>query len=189
MPFNKEAKFYNLFHAGKDYASEARAIRISFPDAKSILEIGAGTGKLTRELIKLGFKVTVIEPSKEMLSQWRNKDVPRIYKKIEDLDIKTFKKNKFDVVIALYDVLNYVHPFELVEQWVKMKRWGKQMMWEMWPAREGVKLFTHKKASGWHRFRFGIEFRGRVHLWFVYTGKGFFIEKHTLYLHGPNSMF
>ena len=39
------------------------------PDARDVVDLGAGTGKLTRELDALGLQVTAVDPSSEMLEQ------------------------------------------------------------------------------------------------------------------------
>ena len=40
-------------------------------DARRVVDLGAGTGKLTRQLAGLGIEVTAVEPSREMLAQLR----------------------------------------------------------------------------------------------------------------------
>lgn len=182
MPFKAEASLYNLFHQDKNYAEEAILLRKKYKKALTVLEIGAGTGNLTKQLIKQGFIVTVIEPSLEMLKQWKCKGVKRFNSKLEDIPSDTFKKNQFDIVIAHYDVLNYI-PREYQQGCVEMLlHWGKKFDWEVWPAKLGVKFFTYKHAGNWHRFRFGIEINNTAHLLFIYLGPGIKVEKHTLYL-------
>ena len=78
MGFGNEAKYYDLFHQDKNYEEEAQAIKKKFPRVKTILEIGCGTGNLTVELEKLGFKVTGIEPSSSMLYFFK-RDLDDIY--------------------------------------------------------------------------------------------------------------
>lgn len=40
-------------------------------DARRVVDLGAGTGKLTRELAALGYDVLAVEPSREMVEQLR----------------------------------------------------------------------------------------------------------------------
>ena len=181
MSFKKEATLYNLFHSDKNYRKEAKELRKKYPDAKTLLEIGAGTGLLTKELVKLGFKVTCIEPSSEMLALWSIKGVERINAKLEDVPLKRFKRNQFDLLVAHYDVLNYIDNDCFGEQARKLLRWAENYSTEVWSG-TSVKPFTYKFKKGWHRVRLGFRVGTKVHLWFIYFGKGFLVEKHTLYL-------
>lgn len=181
MPFKAEAGLYNLFHSDKSYSKEALLLKKKYPEAKTILEIGAGTGLLTKQLVKLGFRVTVIEPSLSMLQTWSIPGVERLKSKLEDIPEKRFKAKNFDLVVAHYDVLNYINHEDLQTQKFKLERWGKDVSIEMWSG-NSVKFFTHKKAKGWHRVRIGFEWKWKAHLWYIYWGKGFVVEKHTLYL-------
>lgn len=188
MSFTSESSVYDLFHEDKDYAAEARAIKKRYKKAKTILEVGAGTGLLTKELLNLGFKVTVIEPSAEMVYEMWNNLEPRhrnskcYLSTIEEIPIGTFEKEQFDLVLAHYDVINYVKHEDQEFQTYKLTHWGKKVSIERWDPRMGVKFLTHKKVDGWHRFRIGLKIRKTAHLWFIYLGKGLVVEKHTLYL-------
>jgi SAM-dependent methyltransferase len=55
-----------------DYPEEAlrwAAGRLELADGARVLDVGAGTGKLTRGLVKLGFDVVAVEPGGPMLAQ------------------------------------------------------------------------------------------------------------------------
>jgi SAM-dependent methyltransferase len=57
-----------------DYPAEAllwAAERLSLDDGVRVLDIGAGTGKLARGLVALGFDVVAVEPGGRMLEQLR----------------------------------------------------------------------------------------------------------------------
>jgi len=58
-----------------DYPEEAvrwAADRIGLSGGARILDVGAGTGKLTRGLVALGFEVVAVEPGAPMLEQLRH---------------------------------------------------------------------------------------------------------------------
>jgi len=61
-----------LLRRDKDYAAEAeyvaRLIRSSVPTARTILELGSGTGRHGRLLAAMGFDVHGIERSAEMVA-------------------------------------------------------------------------------------------------------------------------
>src|SRR2546423_7275732 len=61
-----------------EYPEEAlrwAAEQLGLAPAARVLDVGAGTGKLTRGLVALGFEVVAVEPGKPMLEQLR-KEVP-----------------------------------------------------------------------------------------------------------------
>lgn len=182
MSFKRESALYNLFHSDRDYKSQAKKLRDKYPLAKTVLEIGAGTGLLTKELVKQGFVVTIIEPSKEMLANWRCSSVKRYNSKLEDLPANTFKKGQFDLVLALYDVFNYIPVEEYYDAVTKAIDWGKSIEDEIWDKSMGVKFLTFKRRGGWRRLRIGVRWGRIAHLWFIYFGKGIFVEKHKMYL-------
>lgn len=96
----KEILFSNSIHSG------------------NILEIGAGTGNLTRELAKLNnFNILAIDNSVEMMkhaiekiSEFENVDY--LY---HDMFEFNYKMYGFDAVISLLDVMNYVTEIEDLE--------------------------------------------------------------------------
>lgn len=182
MPFTREAVLYDLFHKDKNYLKEAREIKKRYPDAVTILEIGAGTGKLTEQLVKLGFSVVAIEPSVDMVDNFNVKNVSVVSKKLEDIPIGLYKKKKFDLVLAHYDVFNYIPHQKHEECMLKILKWGKNFDLQRWDPSKGVTFFTIKKVPGWVRIRIGLKWKMTAHLWYFYLGKNFFVEKHTMYL-------
>jgi len=188
MSFTKEAVYYDIFHTDKNYRKEAKAIRKQYPDAKTVLEIGSGTGALTGELKRCGFIVDCIEPSKEMVENNTAKPRTIIVAKIEDIveewdqvPESTFEK-KYDLVLAMYDVLNYVphNKYEMVIG--KLKEWGTYLVTEMWSF-DGVKPIQFRRFGKYWRLRLGFKLRNTVHLWYIFGGASLVVEKHTLYIH------
>jgi SAM-dependent methyltransferase len=64
-----------------------------------ILELGAGTGKFTRQLVSLGADVTAIEPIEAMLSRLRT-EVPRARAYHGTAEAQPFGDASFDVAVA-----------------------------------------------------------------------------------------
>jgi SAM-dependent methyltransferase len=182
MAFTTEAKYYNKFHKDKDYQKQAEHLREIYPDAKYVLEVGCGTGLMTRELQKQGFKVIGIEPNKEMLKMWRAKSTKVIQKKIESVGFCEFLPKQFDLVLALYDVLNYVPHDWYGEVMYNLRSWGKKLIYEDWRGNK-VDLVRVKKVNGIIRLRIAIKHNQKVSIWYIYLAKKPIIEKHTLYLH------
>jgi len=57
----------------KDYCEKKSLESLLNPPPGSILEIGAGTGRITRFLVQRGYKVTPTEPSGKMLIEYKKK--------------------------------------------------------------------------------------------------------------------
>ncbi len=116
--FGAYSKYYNLLYKDKDYAGEVRYIQGLIqkytPDAGSILDLGCGTGWHDFEFAKLGYQVTGIDISEEMLAVANS----RLSSSIADHskgsssfflgDIRTIRINQiFDVVVSLFHVMSY----------------------------------------------------------------------------------
>ncbi|MFJ7964131.1 class I SAM-dependent methyltransferase [Streptomyces sp. NPDC096324] len=73
--------------------TEPDIITAAVPAAAQILELGSGVGRMTHPLLELGFAVTAVDESAEMLEHVRG--ARRIRSSIEDLDLG----ETFDVVL------------------------------------------------------------------------------------------
>ncbi|MET7983389.1 MULTISPECIES: class I SAM-dependent methyltransferase [unclassified Streptomyces] len=73
--------------------TEADVITAAVPAAANILELGSGVGRMTHPLLELGFAVTAVDESEDMLEHVRG--ARRIRSSIEDLDLG----ETFDVVL------------------------------------------------------------------------------------------
>jgi SAM-dependent methyltransferase len=111
--FGDYARYYDLLYREKDYARESAyvdaLIRQHRPGAASILNLGCGSGKHDGELAALGYAVTGVDVSEEML------DTARLTAKGNDRlsyvhgDVRTVRLNKtFDVVVSLFHVMSYL---------------------------------------------------------------------------------
>ncbi len=114
-PFGRYAKYYNLLYRDKDYSAEADyiegLIKKHVPGAKSILDLGCGTGRHDLLLAEKGFSIMGVDLSEEMLSaansqlQGRStlRDVNFLCGNIQSVRIG----RTFDVVLSLFHVMSY----------------------------------------------------------------------------------
>ncbi|MCK4650930.1 class I SAM-dependent methyltransferase [Candidatus Babeliales bacterium] len=114
--FENYAAYYDLLYQDKNYESEAnyidKLIQKYFLNAKSIFELGCGTGKHAMFLAKKGYFVHGVDFSNKMISFAKN-----IVEEHKDLvgklnfsygDIRSVCLNKkFDIVISLFHVVSY----------------------------------------------------------------------------------
>jgi SAM-dependent methyltransferase len=123
--FQKYSAFYDLLYRDKDYAAEAdyvaRLIRQWVPRARTILELGSGTGRHGRLLAAIGFEVHGIERSPEMVSLAQMGSNPQSNGTAGSFtcqvgDICTTNLGRtFDAVVALFHVMCYQTTNEAVQ--------------------------------------------------------------------------
>jgi SAM-dependent methyltransferase len=111
------SRYYDLLYRDKDYAGEAKyiadLIRRYAPNARSVMEIGCGTGAHAAELAQLGFEVSGVDMSDGMLEAAdlrRSLLAPDVASKLsfshgDARSARLFRK--FDVVISLFHVMSY----------------------------------------------------------------------------------
>lgn len=90
----------------------------------SLLEIGAGTGNMTEQLIDKGFRVTALEPSEAMLAVLQEKlfmSMGRL--RLFNGMLQDFAtKETFDLAAGFLDVLNYIAPSDLPGFFVQVSK-------------------------------------------------------------------
>lgn len=117
MPvFGAYSRYYNLLYKDKDYPGETEyvhsLIRKHHPGAKSILDLGCGTGRHDLLLAGMGYEVTGVDQSEEMLTV-ANSQLGPLNPQSSTLnftrgDIRAVRLDKtFDVVISLFHVMSY----------------------------------------------------------------------------------
>jgi len=107
--FGTYSRYYNLLYQDKDYAGEAEYIRSLItrhcPQAQTVLDLGCGTGQHDHLLAQMGYDVTGIDRSEEMLNIANaQSSTPTFHQD----DIRTVRLNTtFDVIISLFHVMSY----------------------------------------------------------------------------------
>lgn len=104
------AQYYDLLYKDKDYESEANyiifLIKMFYPEAKSILDLGCGTGRHAKLFSDAGFEVLGVDQSPYMLQEAMNRKNDNLDFIEGDIRFLTLKR-KFDIVTALFHVLSY----------------------------------------------------------------------------------
>jgi SAM-dependent methyltransferase len=112
------AELYDLFHGSKPYKAEARFVRDMAHEILGtvkrplrLLDVACGTGSHAVELSRLGFAVTGIDSSREMLLRARRKAAAAkrdIRFECQDLTKLSLPGESFDVVTCLFDSIGYL---------------------------------------------------------------------------------
>lgn len=115
MPnFQKYSAYYDLLYADKDYEAEADYVvgqlRAAMPSARTILELGSGTGRHGRLLAKRGFDVHGVERSADMVeisdAAGPQSGPCQFTCQVGDIcDLSLGRR--FDAVISLFHVISY----------------------------------------------------------------------------------
>lgn len=81
--------------------------------SNKILELACGTGSLTRELLKRGFKVDAFDLSNDMLVQAQQKLSKFKNLRLFNMDMTEFNlSSTYDVAVSICDSLNYILDLE-----------------------------------------------------------------------------
>ncbi|MCF6147394.1 MAG: class I SAM-dependent methyltransferase [Candidatus Kuenenia sp.] len=114
--FDKYSDYYDILYNDKDYASEGNfidsIIKKYRPNAKSILNLGCGTGNHDFLLAQKGYEITGIDCSESNIKKAHLKlmDIDE-FKNCLDFqngDIRTYRASKtYDIVISLFHVISY----------------------------------------------------------------------------------
>ena len=114
---NKYAACYDAIYESKNYQTECDLIQAalseySIGDAKSVLDVGCGTGGHAIELAKRGYKVSGVDKSQAMLEIAENKSINILTSGRPEWicgDIRRFELTpKFDVAIMMFAVIGYL---------------------------------------------------------------------------------
>jgi SAM-dependent methyltransferase len=83
---------------------EGEVLSAALPARASVLELGCGTGRITRQLVRLGYRVTAVDESAEMLAHVRGAETVRA--QIEGLELG----RRFDAAVLASNLVNTEPP-------------------------------------------------------------------------------
>jgi len=103
---------YDALYASKDYRAEAEFVvsqaRAQNPKLSNILDLGCGTGRHALEWMQMGYEVTGVDISPEMVTEARTKGLTCHLSSIAELDLG----QQFDLVVSLFHVFGYIRDNE-----------------------------------------------------------------------------
>lgn len=114
--FGAYARYYDLLYRDKDYAAEAEfvhaLIRKHHPRARTLLDLGCGTGRHAFVLAERGYEVTGVDRSEEMLAVARSQLSPFNPQpstlNFFNGDIRSIRLGRtMDAVVSLFHVISY----------------------------------------------------------------------------------
>lgn len=155
--FNERySALYELIYAEKSYHAEVECIKQLLSDhsskAQTILNFGCGTGKHDILLAALGFRITGVDRSKEMLKLAKNKETsgnPN-FLHVDESDL--IANDSMDVSLCLFDVFSYFNEdseisnfFQFINEKTKPL---SPLIFDFWylPAVINLKPETRKKT-------------------------------------------
>ena len=96
---------YDLIYAGKPYADEARFVAERLPPPGRLLDLACGTGRHAVEFAKLGWEVTGVDYSPDLLERAR---VNAPEARFVEADMRELELGEeFDAVTCLFDSIGY----------------------------------------------------------------------------------
>ncbi len=109
-PYQEMAEAYDILHADRPYAQEARAIRAlvrrhAGPSARTLLDVACGTGRHLEHLVRW-FDCTGLDSSAAMLARARQRAPSARYVKGRMQDVPV--GGRFDVVTCLFSAIGYL---------------------------------------------------------------------------------
>ena len=162
----KYASIYDSIYSNKNYLKEAeyivKNIKIKNRKAKNILDLGCGTGIHAYLFAKKGYKTVGVDISKSMINEAKKK-----YKLDKNLkfihgDLKKLNlRKKFDVIVALFDILSFQISNSEISQFFKTINkhinkggliffdfWFKNTVIKLKPIQR-TKIIENKKYKGY----------------------------------------
>lgn len=143
---------YDTYHghgvkSEEEAASWKALFRQVIPGEKlNVLDVGCGTGEMSRMLADMGHKVTGIDLSEKMLAMAKSKSLRGIEFRIGDAENPPFNEGKFDAVVTRHVLWTLPNPEKALKSWRNvLKPGGKVVVIDcVW---DDGRLETHLKRK------------------------------------------
>jgi ubiquinone/menaquinone biosynthesis C-methylase UbiE len=96
-------------------------------DGKTILDVGAGTGRLAGELVKNGAQVTALDIAPKMLARLKKK-FSKVETVVADAESLPFPDNSFDYVLAAFLVVHLKDPKQFFDEAYRVLKDGGRLI-------------------------------------------------------------
>jgi SAM-dependent methyltransferase len=138
---------------------EGELVSKALPPPASVLELGCGTGRITRQLVARGYAVTAVDESADMLAHVREAET--VCARIEGLDLR----RRFDLVLLASNLLS-TEPEQRQAFLETSLRHSDLVIVETlpigWRAKEGTSQLGEVASSVWAESFEGDVARGKV---------------------------
>lgn len=122
--------------------------------SKSVLDVGAGTGRISVALAKMGADVTALDLSAEMLNEL-NKKAPAVQTQIGEAESLPFADNSFDFILAAFLIVHLKDPARFFDEAYRVLKDGGRLIVTNINQKEPPEVKTSKGAikieSYYHR--------------------------------------
>ncbi|HSU39038.1 MAG TPA: class I SAM-dependent methyltransferase [Polyangiaceae bacterium] len=110
--FGNYSRYYDLLYRHKDYRGESAYIHSLIekhrPGARTLLDLGCGTGRHASLLAERGYDVTGVDRSPDMLAEARARGASGGRTEFVEGDLRSARLGReFDVVVSLFHVMSY----------------------------------------------------------------------------------
>jgi SAM-dependent methyltransferase len=126
---NRHAEYYDLFYQERPYREEAAyasdLVKARFSEARTLIDLGCGTGMRSLEFARLGYNVCGVDQSSAMLAAARQhlaeaSDVSPAQIEFRTGDITSFRAQaRCDAIVSLFHVFCYLTTLEALDQAVE----------------------------------------------------------------------
>lgn len=152
-----ETSFYDQFVSVGLFPQEAYIIDRYFTDGGSVLDVGCGAGRTTRQLADRGFDVVGIDVSDSIIEVARQ-NVSDVELAVADAAALPFPDDAFDHVLFSYNGLDYLYPAGA----------RRRALSEIHRVLEPGGVFAFSSHNSWYRFP--AVFIDQQYLWKYYLG-------------------
>ena len=156
----RHAELYDIFYADKPYDREAAFVhkclqQYGHGKVGSLLELACGTGSHALRLEKLGYRITAIDYSADMLTCARQKAAAdsTIDFRLGDMTAFELENKPFEAVVCLFDSIGYVQTNAAIKKvFAGVRdhlRSGGLFIFEFWHAAAMLRSYEPLRVRRW----------------------------------------